>query len=459
MNSRLLSSALLAAYFFLCLLLGGASAAGLWANVLLQLLALPFLLASILVRPDPPPGRAARQLVILLLLMAAVVLVQLVPLPPSVWTALPGRDFVREGFELVGEPLPWLPISLAPHDTIASALWLLPAVAVGLAVLRFRVGPAWIGWTIVLAASLSVLVGALQITGGVESPWYFYEITNYGVNVGLFANANHMATLLLATVPFLAALYMTARGRGRERNRQRSAGLFVILAGLFGLLLVGLAINGSLAGLGLLLPVSGATLLLLLGQRTLPGWAVGLVLLLTAASIGAAFSGRFDNNLISDEAQMSAGSRYTAFRTSLEAAGDHFPVGSGLGTFRPIYRLYEDPTRVTTTYMNHAHSDWIELILETGLPGALVLLAFLFWWVGRALAIWTAREPDFFARAATVASAAILAHSLVDYPLRTAAIAAVFAACCALMARGRTAPARAARSEAAKRPPRHRTAD
>ena len=48
----------------------------------------------------------------------------LVPLPPELWTALPGRDHVREGYALLGQPLPWMPISLAPFDTVASALWL-----------------------------------------------------------------------------------------------------------------------------------------------------------------------------------------------------------------------------------------------------------------------------------------------------------------------------------------------
>ena len=37
-------------------------------------------------------------------------------------------------------------------------------------------------------------------------------------------------------------------------------------------------------------------------------------------------------------------------------------------------------------------------------------------------------------RAAVIASAAILAHSLVDYPLRTAAISALFAMCLAFLA-------------------------
>jgi O-antigen ligase len=330
-------------------------------------------------------------------------------------------------------------------------------VAVLLAMLKFPFRASLIGWTILLATALSVLIGALQITGGMDSPWYFYDITNYGVTVGFFANANHMATLLVVTVPFLAALSAAARGRRREAHR--SSGLFVILAGLFALVLVGLAINGSLAGLGLMVPVSAASAMLLMRRRGVPAWAIALVALLTLTSVGAVFSGRFDNNLIAAEAQSSEVSRYTTFGVSLEAARTHFPFGSGIGTFQPIYRLFEDPERVTNTYVNHVHSDWIEIVLETGIFGLGLLLAFLAWWTSRAIAIWRASEPDPFSRAATIASAAIMAHSLVDYPLRTAAIAAVFAACCAIMAARRAAPARTAKAWPSKRPARHLSAD
>ena len=121
----------------------------------------------------------------------------------------------------------------------------------------------------------------------------------------------------------------------------------------------------------------------------------------------------------------------------MAAAADFAPLGSGVGTFADIYPRYEDPASVETTYVNHVHSDYIEILLETGVPGLILVALFLFWWGGRLVAIWRSPNVDQFARAATIASAAILAHSLVDYPLRTAAISAVFAMCLALMAQPR----------------------
>ena len=102
-----------------------------------------------------------------------------------------------------------------------------------------------------------------------------------------------------------------------------------------------------------------------------------------------------------------------------------------------LFAFTEDPLAVGRTYVNHAHSDFIEILLETGVPGVILVGLFLFWWGRRLIAIWRAPNVDHYARAATIASAAILAHSFVDYPLRTSAISAVFAMCLALMVQPR----------------------
>ena len=121
------------------------------------------------------------------------------------------------------------------------------------------------------------------------------------------------------------------------------------------------------------------------------------------------------------------------------------PLGSGIGSFPAIYRGYEDPVSIVSTWVNHAHSDIVEIVLETGILGILLMLAFFIWWGRRAYVVWVKDErPDHFARAAAIASAAIIAHSFVDYPLRTAAISALFAVCLALMAQPR--PSTRARS-------------
>ena len=450
--------ALVPAFLLLCLILGGASAAGIWANMLLQLLAIPIIVWAVIVRRGTPMPAPARRLLMGLFLLLLLIAAQLVPLPPGIWTSLPGRESVAEGYRLLNLPLPWMPISLAPYSTLSSALWLLPAIAMLLGIIRIGAfKTAWIAWVIALVATASVMIGALQVVGGDQSPWYFYTITNRGATTGFFANANHMATLLVCAIPFLASLYLGGRGRGK--SSRRASGMFVILAGALAVILVGVVINASLAGVGLAIPAAFASFLMIWSRkRKLPRWVWGGVAALLAGAAILVYNVPFSSNNLTGQGRSASDSRFYSFSLSSEAAADYFPVGSGIGTFVRIFPMYEDPGTVDRYYMNHVHGDYIEIALETGIAGVLLIALFLLWWAGRAVRIWGAEEPDYYARAATIASAAILVHSIVDYPLRTAAISALFAVCCALMAEPR-ARERSRKKETADNRPRHLSAD
>ena len=105
--------------------------------------------------------------------------------------------------------------------------------------------------------------------------------TNVGRAVGFFANADHMATLLVMTMPFLAAIVAA----GRSASMQRYSAIIAVAAGLAIVILVGLALNGSLAGYGLALPVIAASVLIILPPASrLRLWVVALAALLLVAS-------------------------------------------------------------------------------------------------------------------------------------------------------------------------------
>ena len=439
-------------FLFACLMLGG-SPQGIWRNLLLQLGGLALIGWALLASRRSHPTSAGRLLLWLAALWFALVLLQLIPLPPQWWSLLPGREPAVEGFVLRGEALPWLPLSLAP-----AATWsIIPVMAVPLGVIVAVVllGAYRSRWTVValvLGTCLSVLLGAVQLSQG--GP-YLYEHYNTGQATGLFANSNHQATLLLATLPFLGALigYQQLDSRSRQ---SAALGRIVIALGAVSVIVLGIILNGSMAGLALLLPVALASMAIALPSAgKAPRLLVGLALLLMLAAVIAlvAFTEAGSN-------ATSVATRSEIYRITLAAISDTFPAGSGLGTFRAYYRLYEDPALVDSFFINHAHSDPLEWVLETGLPGLLLLGALILWWVTRALRRWRAEKPDLVALAATVASGAILAHSLVDYPLRDAAIQAVFALSLAFMAEPRShSSSRRSRSRGSERAPRHRTLD
>jgi O-antigen ligase len=139
-------------------------------------------------------------------------------------------------------------------------------------------------------------------------------------------------------------------------------------------------------------------------------------------------------------------SREAINETTIRAIADFLPLGSGLGTFKPVYKLYEDHDRIVATVINHAHNDYAELALEMGAPGILLILLFLVWWTVAALRVWRFPDSGPYARAASIASAALLVHSLVDFPLRTAALSTCFAVCLGLLVE-RRAPRPAEPSE------------
>jgi hypothetical protein len=132
--------------------------------------------------------------------------------------------------------------------------------------------------------------------------------------------------------------------------------------------------------------------------------------------------------------------RVTFARETVGAASAFLPFGAGVGTFVPVYAMFEAPSdTIGNVYINHAHNDFVEGWLETGLFGVALFGVFVVMLGFRSVELWR-RPPDktgeldrLLMRAATVAIALLIAHSVVEYPLRTGAIMAIFAFSCALL--------------------------
>lgn len=438
MTRSSLREAVIPAYLFLCLVMGG-SAQGIWFNAALQLLAVVIIAWALIAPLQRQASVSTKRLLSIVVLALLVAALHLVPLPPALWSSLPGRDVVITGFAILGEPLPWLPVSLTPSDTLATLLRLLPPLAILAGMLRpdaYR--PEWLAWSLLAGTSAGVILGALQVTGGggPGSSWYLYPIGNFDRATGFFANSNHMASLLVATIPFLFAILAIVRNDHGSKALQKRSALLALAGGALIVILLGLALNGSLAGLALGVPVVAASALLVLQPHLQRRWILlsGLLLIVGA---GTMLTVSVPAKIRSSGASVSVETRRVIMGTAAEATGDFFPFGSGIGSFEKVYRLYEKPGEVDRTFVNHAHNDYLEIVMEVGVPGILLMLLFLAWWASVALSRWRETPGDPFAKAAAIASAAILAHSLVDFPLRTSAMSAVFAMAIALIAQSK----------------------
>lgn len=439
----------------LCLsvLLGGGARQGLWSDAILQIYSLLLITAFVAAgrRPlgiGPLPGA-------LLVGLVGLPLIQLVPMPPMLWTLLPERAQIAADLRLAGVDLPWLPVSLSPERTWRAALSLLPAVAMVLATSALdRRSRRAVSVLIVALAMASVLAGLAQLAQGPGSALRFHPMA--AQSVGFFANRNHYAALLCCAIPVTAAwLAVTVLDRRPER-------LFVLSISVvvYASLLVGLAAAQSRAGifLGLLAGIGSLGLALVHGRRfarfgvaVIGGaWLLGLGLIVQYAVLG--FLDRFGSDLFDDFRLAIAG-------VTTRALAAFLPVGSGIGTFDGVYRMFETPNVLLESYVNHAHNEWLELALEGGIPAIALLALFLVWFGAASIRIWRLTEADApridlaVARAASIVVTLLALHSAVDYPLRTSALMVVFAWACVILA-DPTGPADA--SAGGSGPRRHR---
>jgi O-antigen ligase len=430
MTSRI-GSVVIAGFLMACLLLGGSSRDGHLANFVLQIAGV-LLLAWGAYQLDWSLLRISEKaLVGIGLLGAAIVALQLVPLSFELWRDLPGRGPIADELALLGlAPDPAM-VTLSLHETIISAAAILPPAAIIIAMLAMRsVHASALAATIVVMALVSLAIGIGQVLGGSDSPLYFYDFTTRGFMVGFFANANHMASLLLVTLPFMAALIAQGRKRFPERRKE-----FTVLGlALFALIAMGVGLVGSLTGYALLAPVALASALIVWPPNT-RRFAGLLALPALALSAGLLSVMGDAENVFAEDAQTSLLGREEIRANAVPMARAFFPVGAGLGTFEEVYRRFEEEDAVSRTFINHAHNEYLEVAVELGAPGVLLMALFLGWWL-TCLASLLKAGGSAYGWAGWTAIGVLLVHSGWDYPLRTAALSAIFAVSCVAAASG-----------------------
>jgi hypothetical protein len=422
------------------ILFGGASRENHIRLALVELTSIP--LAMLALRHLIFYG-AWKSAIVPLAILASIMLVpilQIVPLPPDWWPRFPGQTPRLTALGFAGLARTWRPISLYPSATLAALPALFPPTALFLAALTLsedqarRLAPLWIG-----GAVAGLMLGIFQLAMPEGGPAYLYKTTNIGSVVGFFANHNHEAGFLLALMP-LAVCLGGGRSERSEKESLRVRGIW--LAGLYLLLaIVALGVIRSRAGVILAAPASLGSLILLWwvspsrGARFLT-IALGGVIILGVAAV-ALFAltpilGRFAGGLSQEF-------RFEAWPLVARAAVAALPFGAGLGTFDRVFRAVEPLALVARVYFNHAHNDFLELWLETGLLGGALFVAFLVWMMARMRVIKSSR--DGLAAGALLAMAILLACSVVDYPLRTETLATLFAFCAGIVARSGRASA------------------
>ena len=439
------------------LVFGGGTHIGFLADAALQLASIPLFLVAIWLWCDSPQAGKARLVLVFCAAVAALPLLQLIPLPAWFWSHLPGRTLATETYALLAKPLPWMPISLTPQATWIAALSVIPPLAIflGTSLLpnahRRTLSLCVIGFGIV-----SVFMGLIQVAQGPASPLRLYEFTNPTEAVGFFANRNHFAALLYC-ITLLSVAWLIDASAGDEaatpRRRTRfDAGRVAMLILGFTIVVVLIAAQAmarSRAGIGLTIAGLFAALLLALSDRRNISGLTPAKMLTGTVVVAMLFAVQFALYRIMERSAFDplSDTRVLIAHNTIKAALAHMPFGSGLGSFVEVYDQFEpSQDAMLNAYANHAHNDVLEFWLETGVLGIVMAALFLFWLVINAVKIWRRRPAGqiqidlLLARAATVVIALLLAHSVVDYPLRTGAMMAIMAFACALLVEAPVVP-------------------
>jgi O-antigen ligase/tetratricopeptide (TPR) repeat protein len=344
------------------------------------------------------------------------------------------------------------PISLYPASTrrelymltLAAATFLLAALVVAD---RFALAVA--GAAVALNGAALAFFGLVQQLTWNGRLFWSIPLTDGGVPFASYVNRNNAAGLLNMCLACAIGLtvwglvYRSFRVRRRHLIQADSvaarAGGVVITAVLLPLarlnfatgvgltaaacMVAGVFSSLSRGGTVALAAASAITLVAAaLAGRWRHSWLGPVLLPIVLGVLLVAYVDRSDSviqrasTVLDDEVRRADG-RWEIWADGWKAATDLLPTGSGLGTFRHVYRLYQQ--QPSGAWFYHAENQYLQTLVEAGLPGAALLMGTL----GLvALACWRllrADDPASYALgiAGTFALASQAVHALFDFGL------------------------------------------
>ena len=371
-------------------------------------------------------------------MLTALVLLQLCPLPSGLVQRLTGRE----------DSIPWANphLSIEPFSTRAHILILLSCfVAFYFAQIarKDRDRTMRLIAAFLVLGTFEALYGSVQYLGGWQKIFFYAKQFDLEEATGTYINRNHYAGMLEMILPFSLALLFFEYGKLRRTGSTTSRTIKQLLTRqtlqklvlclsiavvLFAGLLFSRSRMGIVAGLASLLVIFA-----LAGASRFQG-RMGILLSILFVGISICLAiwigpgpivGRFAD--VQQEFSKSEQSRLSIWRDARTLVRQDPIFGTGLGTFPVAYTAVQ--TTFPGQFVNHAHNDYVELAIDLGLPGALILFAAIFFILARAVRTFLF-APGLFERSVALGCAgsivAILLHSLTDFNLYIPANAVLF---------------------------------
>jgi O-antigen ligase/Flp pilus assembly protein TadD len=261
-------------------------------------------------------------------------------------------------------------LSLAVAPSLEEALVPLATLAAGVAACALARGGA-LPAAFVLDAGLWIVAGlglAVSALGLIQKALGMAA-------VGAEGNSNYSGTLAAMLLPVAGAAAL-AEGQAAWKRRMAGLSAFGLMA-----LLVATESRGGLVGAGVGIAVAGTALIRRRVPRAAPATAAAVLLLVAAPLL---FLGR---RHLSPARAETASVRIGIWKRALKMAAGRPWLGAGVGGFAARFPPFRDPVEYEISNrdagmdfkeVEDAHSIWVQVAAETGVPGLLTFLLVLY---------------------------------------------------------------------------------
>lgn len=248
---------------------------------------------------------------------------------------------------------------------------------------------------------------------------------------GPYVNHNHYAGLMEMLVPIPLVLSLTQLVSTKVRNTAAAAAAVMV-----GTIFISGSRGGMLAIVGELLLLAVLLIKQKRGLRTAVGLGVFLVIVVGLLTwVGGGELSRRIATIGPSHTELASDMRSYINRDGLRMFLQKPVFGWGLGTFPVVYPQFR--TFYTNFFVNQAHNDYLQLLVEMGVLGFATMIWFVVTVYTTALkkiGNWTGDIGGAVALACVLGFTGILIHSALDFNLQVPANAALFYVLCTIAA-------------------------
>ncbi len=400
-------------------------------------------LALTLVERPTPIVRGTRTLDLALIGGLGGLALQLVPLPADTRALVaPAAAAFDRALRFPSASTPARPASIVPgatgHALLVASACVLVFFAARSVLQRSGVRTVARG-----LAGLGLVLAPLTIVQHAMSPrlyyWTWPPYTDNARPYGPFVNRNDLATWLVLAIPVTIGYFFARLESRRTRHGGFDADAAADSTALWLLGSAGLmtaALTATLSRSGLAGAAVAATVLAACAARR-TSWKLGVAWLLGAGAAALVAAAAYANlgdlgSRLDNAVSEGLAGRLGIWRETWPMVRAFWPTGTGAGGYQDAMILYQTSSR--TFYINHAHSEYLQILSEGGallaLPAAAAIAAGLVQLWRRVRAD---RTPVFWIRAGAASGlVGFLAQSIWETTLRMPANAVLLALVAAL---------------------------